>query len=46
MLERPHRCSEQDVRRGELVHVDEGAAADIPGDLHGVQNCWPRALES
>ncbi|CAN0423243.1 unnamed protein product [Ectocarpus sp. 13 AM-2016] len=37
MLERPRRRFERDVQRGELVYVDQGAAAGVLGVLHGVQ---------
>ncbi|CAN0056621.1 unnamed protein product [Ectocarpus sp. 6 AP-2014] len=46
VLELPHRCSERDVQRDELVHVDQGATARALGVLHSVQKLPDHALKS
>ncbi|CAN0021094.1 unnamed protein product, partial [Ectocarpus sp. 6 AP-2014] len=46
VLEGPHGCLERDVRREELVHINQRAAAGILGALHGVQTPSDVALDS
>ncbi|CAN0143482.1 unnamed protein product [Ectocarpus sp. 12 AP-2014] len=46
VLEGSHGCFERDVRREELVHVNQRATAGILGCLHGVQTLSDVGLDS